>query len=104
MTTDTPTSVRPSTTGSTVTHVTPQTRDLSYNPASDQAALSVYLHLPDGRIEPSLLVLEPGQMEMYRNQLTQALSCRASNGQADEDRQRAAAPGTRPLEGVRSGR
>ncbi|MFF8310880.1 hypothetical protein [Streptomyces lydicus] len=61
-----------------VSHVTIDQRDVRYDPRAQQAALSVTLHYRDGATEPSVLVMNPGQIELYAIQLERAISQRES--------------------------
>ncbi|MEU6330443.1 MULTISPECIES: hypothetical protein [unclassified Streptomyces] len=55
-----------------ISHVTIDQRDIAYDPRAQQAALSVTVHHRDGETEPSVLVMSPGQVELYAIQLEQA--------------------------------
>ncbi|GAA5613991.1 hypothetical protein [Streptomyces platensis] len=65
-----------------ISHVTINQRDIAYDARAQQAALSVTVHHRDGGTEPSLLVMDPGQVELYAIQLDQAIAKRKS---AQED-------------------
>lgn len=82
------TDIRTTTTRSTVTHISPQKRDMAYNVATEEAALAVTVHFADGRTEPSLLLLTPGQVEFCRIQVDAATKKRymAEQGRKDEER------------------
>ncbi|MCX4635039.1 hypothetical protein OG301_30725 [Streptomyces platensis] len=59
-----------------ISHVTIDRRDLTYDPRAQQAALPVTIHHREGDTEPSLLVMDPGQVELYAIQLEQAIAKR----------------------------
>ncbi|QIY58264.1 hypothetical protein HEP86_31870 [Streptomyces sp. RPA4-5] len=59
-----------------ISHVTIDRRDLTYDPRAQQAALPVTIHHRGGDTEPSLLVMDPGQVELYAIQLEQAIAKR----------------------------
>ncbi|WP_406481074.1 hypothetical protein [Streptomyces platensis] len=59
-----------------ISHVTIDCRDLTYDPRAQQAALPVTIHHREGDTEPSLLVMDPGQVELYAIQLEQAIAKR----------------------------
>ncbi|MEU8684367.1 hypothetical protein [Streptomyces sp. NPDC048611] len=61
-----------------ISHITIDRRDIAYDSRAQQAALSVTVHHRDGATEPSLLVMDPGQVELYAIQLDQALAKRQS--------------------------
>ncbi|MFE9069456.1 hypothetical protein [Streptomyces violaceusniger] len=52
-----------------VTHVSPLKRDVIYDHRAQQAALPVMVHREDGGMSESVLILTPGQVELYRIQL-----------------------------------
>ncbi|MFE5162159.1 hypothetical protein ACFRNT_27315 [Streptomyces sp. NPDC056697] len=52
-----------------VTHVSPLKRDAIYDHRAQQAALPVMVHREDGGMSESVLILTPGQVELYRIQL-----------------------------------
>lgn len=52
-----------------VTHVSPLKRDVVYDHRAQQAALPVMIHHEDGGTSESVLILTPGQVELYRTQL-----------------------------------
>ncbi|MGD6762030.1 hypothetical protein ACOKM5_24155 [Streptomyces sp. BH097] len=59
-----------------VTHVTPQQRDVVYDPRADQAALPVTVHHEDGGAFDAVLILTPGQVEQYHRQFEQLIERR----------------------------
>lgn len=59
-----------------ISHITINQRDIVYDSRAQQAALSVTVHHRDGATEPSLLVMDPGQVELYAIQLDQAIARR----------------------------
>ncbi|MEW9521297.1 hypothetical protein [Streptomyces tubercidicus] len=59
-----------------ISHITIDQRDITYDSRAQQAALSVTVHHRDGATEPSLLVMDPGQVELYAIQLDQAIARR----------------------------
>ncbi|MBB5934234.1 hypothetical protein FHS42_001260 [Streptomyces zagrosensis] len=59
-----------------VTHVTPLHHDASYDPRAQQGALPVQVHHENGKTSESLLILTPGQVELYRVQLDQLIGGR----------------------------
>ncbi|MFE6741603.1 hypothetical protein [Streptomyces tubercidicus] len=59
-----------------ISHITIDQRDIVYDSRAQQAALSVTVHHRDGATEPSLLVMDPGQVELYAIQLDQAIARR----------------------------
>ncbi|MEU8784324.1 hypothetical protein [Streptomyces sp. NPDC048637] len=61
-----------------ISHITIDQRDIAYDSRAQQAALSVTVHHRDGATEPSLLVMDPGQVELYAIQLDQAIAQRKS--------------------------
>ncbi|MFI2257469.1 hypothetical protein OHU45_15245 [Streptomyces tubercidicus] len=68
-----------------ISHITIDQRDIAYDSRAQQAALSVTVHHRDGATEPSLLVMDPGQVELYAIQLDQAIARRKT---AQEDASR----------------
>lgn len=62
-----------------ISQVTIDKRDLAYDPRAQQAAVPVTIHHPDGVTEPSVLVMNPGQMELYAIQLEQAIAKRKAS-------------------------
>lgn len=65
-----------------ISHITIDQRDIAYDSRAQQAALSVTVHHRDGATEPSLLVMDPGQVELYAIQLGQAIAKRKSAQEA----------------------
>ncbi|MFC9884510.1 hypothetical protein ACFVJW_33625 [Streptomyces libani] len=63
-------------------HVTIDQRDLSYDARAQQAALPVTIHYRDGGTEPSVLVMTPGQVELYAIQLERAIALRKTAQEA----------------------
>lgn len=61
-----------------ITHATPVKRDVTYDDRALQAALPIALHRPDGGTEETILILTPGEMELYAIQLEQAIARRES--------------------------
>lgn len=59
-----------------VTHVAPQRRDVVYDARAQQAALPVTVHHEDGGTSESVLILTPGQVELYHVQLEQLIERR----------------------------
>ncbi|GAA3237394.1 hypothetical protein [Streptomyces lavendulae] len=59
------------------THVTPTQSDALYDHRAQQTALMVILHREDGGTEQSVLILTPGQVELYRAQLDLIIEQRA---------------------------
>ncbi|MGW3010923.1 hypothetical protein ACWC9R_19130 [Streptomyces sp. NPDC001219] len=57
-----------------ISHITIDQRDIAYDSRAQQAALSVTIHHRDGATEPSLLVMDPGQVELYAIQLDRAIA------------------------------
>ncbi|MEC4015075.1 hypothetical protein [Streptomyces sp. H27-D2] len=64
------------TAASEVTHVSILRADLAYDHRAEQAALAVRLHLRSGGTQDTVLVMEPGQMEIYSMQLARAIDRR----------------------------
>ncbi|MFF4604502.1 hypothetical protein ACFY12_17465 [Streptomyces sp. NPDC001339] len=62
-----------------ISHVTIDQRDIAYDPRAQQAALPVTIHDRDGATRPSVLVMDPGQMELYAIQLEQAIAKRQAS-------------------------
>ncbi|WP_328385251.1 hypothetical protein OHS81_14870 [Streptomyces sp. NBC_00400] len=65
-----------------ISHITIDQRDAAYDPRAQQAALSVTVHHRDGDTEPSVLVMDPGQVELYAIQLEQAMAKRKAAQEA----------------------
>ncbi|MEU3986778.1 hypothetical protein AB0F24_00110 [Streptomyces platensis] len=65
-----------------ISHITIDQRDIAYDTRAQQAALSVTVHHRDGATEPSLLVMDPGQVELYAIQLAQAIARRKAAQEA----------------------
>ncbi|MFB7931874.1 hypothetical protein ACFC4C_22515 [Streptomyces sp. NPDC056039] len=61
-----------------VTHVTPMKRDAVYDHRAQQAAVRVTVHYEDGGTCETMLVLTPGQVELYHLQLGQLIEARES--------------------------
>jgi hypothetical protein len=59
-----------------VRFVRPLKRDIAYDARAGQAAMAVEVHYADGSTAESLLLLEPGQVELYEIQLGQAIEAR----------------------------
>ncbi|MGI5349737.1 hypothetical protein ACQEU8_16300 [Streptomyces sp. CA-250714] len=59
-----------------ITHVTPMNRDVVYDHRAQQAGLPVTIRHEDGGTSESLLVLTPGQVELYHIQLEQLIERR----------------------------
>ncbi|MFI9076277.1 hypothetical protein ACIGW8_07200 [Streptomyces sioyaensis] len=57
-------------------HITIDQRDIAYDSRAQQAALPVTIHHRDGTTEPSVLVMDPGQVELYAIQLERAIAQR----------------------------
>ncbi|WP_229880216.1 hypothetical protein, partial [Streptomyces echinoruber] len=58
------------------THATPMQRDAIYDHRAQQAALPVTVHYEDGGTCDTLLVLTPGQVELYYAQLAKVIEAR----------------------------
>lgn len=52
-----------------VTHLTPIKRDAVYDHRAQQGALAILVHREDGSTSESVLVLTPGEVELYHLQL-----------------------------------
>lgn len=65
-----------------ISHVTIDQRDIAYDPRAQQAALAVTVHRRDGGTESSVLVMNPGQVELYAIQLEQAMEKRKATQEA----------------------
>ncbi|MFI1160596.1 hypothetical protein [Streptomyces sioyaensis] len=65
-----------------ISHVTIDQRDVTYDPRAEQAALPVTIHHRDGLTQRSVLVMDPGQMELYAIQLEQAIAKRKASREA----------------------
>lgn len=63
-------------------HITIDQRDISYDARAQQAALPVTIHHRDGGTEPSVLVMTPGQVELYAIQLERAMAMRKAAQEA----------------------
>lgn len=59
-----------------ITHATPIKRDVTYDARAQQAALPIALHRPDGSTDETILILTPGELELYAIQLEQAIARR----------------------------
>ncbi|MGF0176733.1 hypothetical protein ACQF36_41645 [Streptomyces sp. Marseille-Q5077] len=59
-----------------VTHITPHKRDLTYDSRAEHGGLPVTVHFDDGGTTESLLVLDPGQMELFAYQVGRVLEMR----------------------------
>ncbi|MFE7665862.1 hypothetical protein [Streptomyces celluloflavus] len=59
-----------------ISHITIDRRDVTYDPRAQQAALPVTVHHRDGATESAILVMEPGQVELYAIQLERAIGLR----------------------------
>lgn len=59
-----------------ISHITLDQRDITYDPRAQQAALPVTIHHREGATEPSVLVMDPGQVELYAIQLERAIAKR----------------------------
>ncbi|MGP8299870.1 hypothetical protein ACTPOK_18465 [Streptomyces inhibens] len=59
-----------------ISHITIDQQDVAYDPRAQQAALPVTIHHRDGALEPSVLVMDPGQVELYAIQLERAIAQR----------------------------
>ncbi|MFG3117415.1 hypothetical protein ACGF4C_23810 [Streptomyces sp. NPDC048197] len=59
-----------------ISHITPDRRDIVYDDRAHQAGLPVTVHHRHGVAEPAVLVMDPGQMELYAVQLEQAIAKR----------------------------
>ncbi|MEV8055135.1 hypothetical protein AB0P37_01060 [Streptomyces antimycoticus] len=66
-----------------VTHVSPLKRDVIYDHRAQQAALPVMVHHEDGGISESVLILTPGQVELYRVQLDHIIKKRHQGGEGE---------------------
>lgn len=67
-----------------VTHVTPQRRDVVYDARTQQAALPVSIHHEDGGTSESVLILTPGQVELYQLQLDRLIRLRKSAQETEQ--------------------
>ncbi|WP_034088884.1 hypothetical protein [Streptacidiphilus albus] len=63
-----------------ITHVSPRKRDVAYDPLAQQAALPVQVHYVDGTTVDTLLILAPGEVELFRTQADQAIAKRTAAG------------------------
>ncbi|WP_225448439.1 hypothetical protein [Streptacidiphilus sp. P02-A3a] len=63
-----------------VTQEAPQRRDVRYDSRAEQAALPVEIHYSDGTALEALLILTPGQVELFRIKLDQAIAQRRESG------------------------
>ncbi|WP_432155516.1 hypothetical protein [Streptomyces sp. bgisy153] len=61
-----------------VTHATPMQRDVIYDHRAQQAALPMTVHYEDGGTCETLLILTPGQVEVYYAQLGKLIEARES--------------------------
>ncbi|MEU1945714.1 hypothetical protein ABZ554_25620 [Streptomyces sp. NPDC020125] len=68
-----------------IAHITIDRRDATYDHHAEQAVLPVTIHHHDGRTEPSRLVMDPGQVEVYRIQLGQLIRARAEARKQDRE-------------------
>ncbi|MBL1095372.1 hypothetical protein [Streptomyces coffeae] len=59
-----------------ISHVTLDQKDVSYDHRVGHAAFAVTVHHRDGTTEPSLLTVDPGQVELYALQLERAIAAR----------------------------
>ncbi|MFE5736658.1 hypothetical protein [Streptomyces celluloflavus] len=59
-----------------ISHITIDRRDVTYDPRAQQAALPVTVHHRDGATESTILVMDPGQVELYAIQLERAIDLR----------------------------
>ncbi|WP_051799182.1 hypothetical protein [Streptomyces sp. NRRL S-337] len=59
-----------------ISHITPDRRDVVYDSRAHQAGLPVTVHHHHGVAEPAILVMDPGQMELYALQLERAIAKR----------------------------
>ncbi|MBB4784420.1 hypothetical protein [Streptomyces rapamycinicus] len=66
-----------------VTHVSPLKRDVIYDHRAQQAALPVMVHHEDGGMSESVLILTPGQVELYRFQLDHIIKKRHQAGEGE---------------------
>lgn len=62
--------------GASVTHATPLKWDAAYDHRARQAALDIEVHHADGRSTHSMLVLTPGQVDLYAVQFQQLVAKR----------------------------
>ncbi|AGP55046.1 hypothetical protein [Streptomyces rapamycinicus] len=60
-----------------ISHITVDRRDATYDHHAEQAVLPVTVHHRDGRTEPTRLVMDPGQVELYFLQLGRLIDTRA---------------------------
>ncbi|AQA16279.1 hypothetical protein [Streptomyces malaysiensis] len=61
-----------------IIHATPIKRDVAYDDRAQQTSLPIALHRPDGGTEETILILTPGEVELYAIQLEQAIARRES--------------------------
>ncbi|MFF9482594.1 hypothetical protein [Streptomyces sp. NPDC014733] len=59
-----------------ISHITLDRKDVSYDHREGRATFAVTVHHRDGHTEPSVLKLEPGQVEVYALQLEMAIDKR----------------------------
>ncbi|MFD8156602.1 hypothetical protein [Streptomyces malaysiensis] len=59
-----------------VTHITPAKRDVVYDHRAQQGALPVIVHYEDGGTSEAVLVLTPGQLELYAYQVGRIIELR----------------------------
>lgn len=59
-----------------VTHVTPAKRDVVYDRRAQQGAVPVLVHYEDGGTSEALLVLTPGELELYAYQVGRIIELR----------------------------
>lgn len=59
-----------------ISHITLDRKDVSYDHSEGRATFAVTVHHRDGRTEPGVLKVEPGQVEVYALQLGRAIDKR----------------------------
>lgn len=67
-----------------ITHITIDRHDARYDHQAEQAVLPVTAHR-DGRTEPTRLVIQPGQVELYMIQLEQIIYARRNEWKQDRE-------------------
>ncbi|MFF5586305.1 hypothetical protein [Streptomyces hygroscopicus] len=68
-----------------ISHVTIDRRDATYDHHAERAVLPVTVHYRDGRTERTRLVMDPGQVELYRLQLGRMIRTRAEARKRDRE-------------------
>jgi len=68
-----------------ISHITIDRRDAVYNHHAEQTVMPVTVHYRDGRTERTRLVMDPGQVELYRIQLGRIIRTRAEARKQDRE-------------------